>query len=192
MDFVDANLLDVLQAITNVGGMNLVVSADGGGISSKKISVSLKNIGPLEAIDFILRTNGYSYELEDNIVLVSSLPQDLLSSAYKNNFEVINLKHLLAEKAFAILEKINLKTTFAIGPDSNSLLLKGKVSDIGRIKELLFSMDKPSKQVLIESKVVEVSEAGIEELGIKWGKEEGKFKFSIDKETGMPQCLRIF
>lgn len=39
-------------------------------------------------------------------------------------------------------------------------------------------------QVLIEGKIVEVTESGIEELGVKWGREAGKFKFIVDSETG--------
>ena len=186
MDFSEANLLDVLRALTNRAGMNLVVSAGSDGVSSKKISVSLRNIEALEAIDFILRINGYSFEKEDETVIVSALPSDLVSSAYKNSYEVIELKHISAERAVSILEKISSGISSAIGDRSNSLLLKGKSFDVEQVRDLILALDKPAPQVLIESKVVEVSEAGIEELGIKWGKKEGKFMFAIDKDSGEP------
>ncbi len=184
MDFTEANLVDVLRAVTNRAGMNLVVSDDKSGVSSKKITVSLRNIDPLDAIDFILRANGYSFEKDGNTIIVSSLPKDLVSSAYRINFEMVSLKHISAERATLILEKISSSVSAAVGDKSNSLLLKGKTFDIEQVRDLISSLDKPAPQVLIESKVIEISESGIEELGIKWGKKEGKFMFAIDKDSG--------
>ena len=184
MDFNEANLLDVLRAITSKAGMNLVVSADNQGVSSKKITVSLRNIEAVDAIDFILRANGYSFEREGSTIIASSLPQDILSSAYRCGYKAIELKHLSAERVMSILNKISTNVSSAVGHRSNLVLLKGKSFDVEMVRNLILSLDRPLPQVLIESKVVEVSEAGIEELGLRWGREEGKFKFAIDKDTG--------
>jgi len=184
MDFTQANLVDVLRAITNRAGLNLVVSDDKSGVSSKKITISLRNIAPLDAIDFILRTNGYSFEKQGNAVIVSTLAKDLVASAYRTNFNVVSLKYLSAERAALILEKISSDVSMVVGGTSNSLLLRGRSFDVEQIRDLILSIDKPAPQVLIEGKVVEVSESGIEELGIKWGKKEGKFMFSVNKDNG--------
>ena len=44
--------------------------------------------------------------------------------------------------------------------------------------------DSRPRQVLIEGKVVEISESGMRELGIKWGKEPGVLKLAVNKDTG--------
>ncbi len=45
-------------------------------------------------------------------------------------------------------------------------------------------MDKGAPQILIEASVVEISESGMEDVGIEWGNKAGSVKFAVDKDTG--------
>jgi type II secretory pathway component GspD/PulD (secretin) len=51
-------------------------------------------------------------------------------------------------------------------------------------KKIIASIDKPVPQVLIESKVLEISESDSMRLGINYGKEAGTFKFLTDRNSG--------
>lgn len=50
--------------------------------------------------------------------------------------------------------------------------------------EAVSELEKKTKRVLIESRIVEVSESGMDELGVKWGAEAGSLRFAINKDTG--------
>lgn len=60
-------------------------------------------------------------------------------------------------------------------PQAKLLLLQGNPSDIEAAKNLLAKMDVAQAQIMIEAKVVDISDIGAGELGIEWG----------DKTTGL-------
>ena len=52
------------------------------------------------------------------------------------------------------------------------LLLQGNPSDIQAAKNLLAKMDVAQAQIMIEAKIVDISDSGADELGIEWGDKE--------------------
>ncbi len=184
VNFVDASLADAIKALARQAGLNLVVGGNLENLGAKRITVNLNDIPYMDAIDLILRANGFTSERKDNVIIVSTLPQDLPSSAFIHSFDAINLKFLGASKVIAVLSKVMPELTAIQGERSNLIIIKGKASEINKARELIASIDKPLPQILIESKVVEVSKSGMEELGIVWGSRQGQFRFSIDKEKG--------
>jgi len=51
----------------------------------------------------------------------------------------------------------------------NTLILEGNPSAIEQVKELLDQLDRPNDMVMIDVKVVDLSETGSKSLGITWG-----------------------
>ena len=181
IDFEDAAVINVVQALAKSGGFDLVVSGDQTFARSKKATIHLKDATPEEAIEYILRTNGFNYERKGQVLLVSSLPQDLNQTAYKPAVEVITLKYLSAGKAAELLGKIIPSAVFQVGGRANSLIIRGRDSEIDDVKKLLNSIDKLTPQILIESKVMEISQSDSKKLGVSYG--NGTFKFITGKET---------
>jgi len=130
IDFVDASAADVVQAIAERGGYDIATGSNPLVFDGRRITLHMKNVPCLKAIDAALKIAGLKYQKKGNSILISALSQDILNSAY--------------------------------APDPDAELV----------------------QVLIEGKVVEVSESGIEEIGIKWGREVGKFKFIVNSKDG--------
>jgi type II secretory pathway component GspD/PulD (secretin) len=182
IDFADAQIKDVLRALTRKAGLNLVMGSNLD-LTSKRITVHFEDLSDEEAIDYILRVNGYTYQKTGKVILVSTLPQDISNTAYRSVFKTIDLKYLQAERVKDILSKIASEVVVIPGEKASSLIIKGKPSDIESIQELISSLDQPVPQILIESKVVEVSESGLQDLGVTWGKTQGSFKFTVSKTT---------
>ncbi|MDD4179884.1 MAG: hypothetical protein PHH14_07585, partial [Candidatus Margulisbacteria bacterium] len=162
-------------------GFDLVLSGDQSAVQAKKATIHLKNATAEEAIDCILRTNGFNYERKGSVLLVSSLPQDMSQTAYKAQAEAINLKHLSAEKASELLAKIFPAAVFQTGNRANTLVARGREEEIADAKKLLASIDKVAPQILIESRVVEVAQSDSMKLGISYG--NGTYKFVTSKTT---------
>jgi type II secretory pathway component GspD/PulD (secretin) len=181
IDFEDASVINVVQTLAKSAGFDLVLSGDQTIAQTKKATIHLKDVTIEEAIEYILRTNGFNYERKGKVLLVSSLPQDLIQTAYKAEVEVIALKCLSAAKAADLLAKVIPTAAFQVGGRANSLVIRGRDSDIGDAKELLASIDKLAPQILIESKVMEISQSDSKKLGISYG--NGTYKFITSKDT---------
>lgn len=181
IDFEDASVINVVQTLAKSAGFDLVLSGDQTPAQIKKATVHLRDVTVEEAIEYILRTNGFNYERKGKVLLVSSLPQDLIQTAYKAEVEVIPLKYLSAAKAAELLAKIIPAAAFQVGGRANSLVIRGKESEIADAKKLILSLDKQSPQILIESKVMEISQSDSKKLGISYG--NGAFKFVTSKDT---------
>lgn len=67
---------------------------------------------------------------------------------------------------------------------SNSLVLRGEEADVKKAEKIIASLDKKVPQILIEGRVVEIAQSGLSDIGIIWGREQGSFKFSVDRSTG--------
>ena len=181
IDFEDASVINVIQTLAKSAGFDLVLAGDQTLAQTKKATVHLKDVTAEEAIEYILRTNGFNYERKGKVLLVSSLPQDLIQTAYKAEVEVISLKYLSAAKAAELLAKIIPAAAFQAGGRANSLVVRGRESEIKEVKKLIVSIDKLAPQILIESKVVEISQSDSMKLGISYG--NGTYKFITSKDT---------
>lgn len=65
-DFVDTDIRNILQLISEVAGINIVWGEDVSG----KISMKLDNIPWDQALEMILRPNGLTYQIEDDVLWV--------------------------------------------------------------------------------------------------------------------------
>jgi type IV pilus assembly protein PilQ len=68
MDFKDADINNVLRILSYKSGMNIVSGKDVTGL----VTIRLTNVPWEKALDVILRTYGYTYEREGNIIRVTT------------------------------------------------------------------------------------------------------------------------
>ncbi|MEA3492936.1 MAG: secretin and TonB N-terminal domain-containing protein [Candidatus Margulisiibacteriota bacterium] len=180
IDFVDAAVLDVIETLASQAGLDLVVSGNNALIQNKRTSVHLKNVSAEKAIDHILKTNGLSYEKKEGIILVKVSPQE---QSYKGEVETLKLRYLTAKKVTLLLNKIIPELKASPGGSASSLVIQGKRKLINEAEKIIDSIDKPLPQILIESKVVELSESDSMRLGALYGQEPGNYKFIASKST---------
>ena len=180
VDFVRAAVLDVVETLAGQAGLDLVVSGNSALIQAKRTSVHLKNISAEDAIDHILKTNGLSYAKKEGVILVKVSPQE---HSYKGEVETVKLRYLTAKKISLLLGKVIPELKTAPGGSASSLVIQGERKLINEAKKIIDSIDKPLPQILIESKVVELSESDSMRLGVLYGQEPGNYKFIASKST---------
>jgi type II secretory pathway component GspD/PulD (secretin) len=98
--------------------------------------------------------------------------------------KVINIRNISPDKAVETISRAIPNIIAVKNDDSNSIIIRGGPDDLKDAQKIISSLDKRIPQILIEGKVVEVSQSGLSDIGVIWGKEQGSFKFSIDKNTG--------
>ena len=103
----------------------------------------------------------------------------------KPECRVISIKNISPDKVVETISRAIPNIIAVKNDDSNSIIIRGVPEDINEAQKIIGSLDKKIPQILIEGKVVEVSENGLSDIGIVWEREQGCFKFSVDKNSGV-------
>ena len=180
VEFEDAAVLDVVRTLAKQAGLNLVVSGKSSLDQTKRTTLHLKNVTAEEALEYVLKTSDMTFERKGMAVLVSMLLQD---PETKGEIETINLKYLSAEKVSSLLAKVLPSLKTGAGGSASSIVLKGRGAMIEEARKLIYSVDQSIPQILIESKVLEISESDSMRLGLSYGKDAGTIQFLTDKDT---------
>jgi type IV pilus assembly protein PilQ len=134
---------------------------------SGQVSLSLKDVDLLEALDAILKTKGLTYVREGNIMRVVAV-----SEARDEDMEtrVFPLGYANGKEVLPVVEKIKSeKAKVSVDTRMNAIVVKDLSLNIDRMERLLKNLDIRIPQVLIEAKIVEVSSNYAREIGIQWG-----------------------
>ena len=179
IEFRDAALLDVVQILARQAGLNVVIAGDQSLGLTKKVSLKLNNASPQTALEQVLKLNGVIAEKNGSTLLISLLPED---QGYRGETKVINLKNLSAKKVGELLAKLMPLLKNSQGGRANALVLQGSGSLIQEAEKLVVRIDQPIPQIMIESKVIEISQSDSMRLGLAYGSESGTFKISPAEE----------
>ncbi len=163
LEFRDADIKDVLRAVGQAADLNMIVSDTVTG----QVSLSLKNVDIMDALESILKTKGLTYVRERNIVRVVAV-----ADAKDDDMEtrVFPLGYANGKDALAVLEKIKSeKGKVSVDTRINALVVRDLSLNIDRMERLLTHLDQRSPQIMIEAKIVEVSTTYAKEFGVQWG-----------------------
>jgi len=200
LDFKEADIRNVLKIISYKAGVNIVTTPEVIG----NVSIRLVDVPWEKALDVILKTYGFGYEKQGNIITVA--PIDKLTAQKKQEVElaqvqptvteVFNLKYIDALDAKKALDpqlsprgKITvLEMTGQAGWEfggsemgkrkrvTEERMTRSKVliiSDISpaldKLKAVVALIDVIPQQVLIETRIMEVSRDRLKDIGFDWG-----------------------
>jgi type IV pilus assembly protein PilQ len=182
LDFKDIPVRQILQIIAQINNFNLVTTDSVIG----NVTINLKDVPWDQALDMILQIRGLDKRIEGNILLIAPqselAAQDtallqtqqqvqqltpLLSKNLKVNYaKAQDMANILKSAQGGILSP---RGSVAVDSRTNTLLLRDTQSSIDEAQSLLYELDIPVKQVLIESRMVTVRDNVDEQLGVRWG-----------------------
>ena len=161
LDATEADLPRVLQILAERGGFNLIT---GPGVGAGRISVRMKDVPVDQAVNLVVRAAGLGYERIGNSILVAdakTLKEETGLSSY-----VVELKYADAADVKAALS--DLVQTIQVDKGGNRLIVVTSPRVISEIEEIVQVMDVPTKQVMLEARIVEVSTDDLKRIGIDW------------------------
>lgn len=132
-------------------------------ILANKDTNSLMLIGKKENVEF----------LEKEVLRI-----DAQSSLVERIVDVVRLKNIEAKMTITVLNSIidkrqyvdpNMKPFASIDEESNSIVMMGPKDEVKYIKELIEKLDINKQQVYVQARIIEVSETGTLNMGIKYG-----------------------
>lgn len=88
----------------------------------------------------------------------------------RKNVELIRTKHLSPTQVYEVLVEMGYKVAgdIRISETLNGLLVIANKSEVSKLKSVIESIDTPDHQVVIEARIVEVSEGDERNWGISW------------------------
>jgi len=228
-DFKDADIRNVLKMIALKSGLNIVSTPDVMGT----VTIRLVDVPWERALDVLLKTYGYGYQKQGNVILVTKLENvSKIQAEEQLVTEVFYLKFLdAADVQKAVLPLISSRGkitilyskgqkgwdfgTFQVGPDVSSaagliaketktqesksksetvymekkatgelvtrkaefqpsvrskiLIITDTISTLDKIRRFIDEIDKKPRQVLVETRIMEVNRDRLKDIGLDWG-----------------------
>ena len=180
LDFQDADIIPILRLLSDVSGYNIVIHPDVKG----RITMKLINVPWEQALDIVLRTFSLEKVVEGNVIRVATLKvfqderkavaetrdvfgkaEDIVTKVFVVNYANVDKIKESIDKAKLLSPRGNVSTD----PRTRSMIVKDVPSSIAEMQRLIDTLDKPTTQVLIEARIVEVSTNYSKELGVEWG-----------------------
>ena len=173
----DAEVRRLLVLLAQQRKMNLVMSDSVTG----NVSVSLDNVSWSKALHVILKMKGLAYKEEGEVLWIA--PREELQG-----MELEQQQSRLAKQPLSYLRVpihyaqandiaemlsnsglLSKRGSLQIDKRTNALLIKETSEGLKELQGFIASLDVPMKQVLIEARIVTMSQGNLDELGVRWG-----------------------
>lgn len=184
LDVNNAELSNVLRLIAKQGQLNIVASKDVSGI----VTVSLSSVTIKDALDLVVKANGFDYIIENDVVLVKPRDKfevpDLETKVYRLKYVDANNLKSTVEQILSPQAKVQVyyhsyrpeQTKSETGQVSKSknrsstLIVTDSRANIKQLNAMIAALDVPTPQIMIEAKLIEISPQSEQKLGIDWAK----------------------
>jgi type IV pilus assembly protein PilQ len=169
----------VLRTLARQAKMNIVVS-DQVGATGGTVSMRIEEKTPKEAIETIITAKGLIMDEQKGIYFIKTAAEKAKEPTESGNY---TLSYATAEKIVPLLQS-QLQSGVAPQFDvrTNTIYYRENRSNLDKIKLFLESVDRPTKQVMIEARLVEVTANPRQSYGINWA--------GVLGGSGTPQTLK--
>lgn len=164
VDFPNEEIRTVLRNVADLYMLNIVIPEDLQGTTS----IKLRDVSWKQIFSVVLEPIGYTYVEEGNIIQIIS--NDTL------NFEppitdIFMLNYAEASDiAATVTNMVDAEKGGRVQIDArtNSLIVTERQSRMSTIRQVIERLDKPTLQVMIETRFVEVTNQDVSKIGVKW------------------------
>ncbi len=164
VDFPGEDIREIIRNVANLYDLNIHIPEQLQG----RVTIKLKDVRWDQVFKVILEPIGYTYVTEDNIILIKTIEEvnntPPITQVFDINFATA------AEVATSIAPLIDSAAGGRLQVDkrSNKLIITDKPQKLSQIRAIIDDLDRPTEQVMIESKFVEVTNRDLKDLGVRW------------------------
>ena len=162
MDFKDADINNVLRILSYKSGVNIVTGKDVQGL----VTIRLTDVPWEKALDVILRTYGFAYEREGNIIRVTTV-ENLAKEELVTEVFVLNYAKA-PEVMQSIGDILSERGRVRVDERTNVLIVTDIATNLYKISQVVQRLDRRTPQVMIDAKIIETTLNDDETLGIDW------------------------
>jgi len=192
LNFQDIQVRSVLQLIADVSELNIVVSDSVTG----NLTLRLTNVPWDQALDIVLETKNLDMRRSGNVIWIAPaaeiaqreqqilraraerqtlepLRTAMISVSYANASDLASLIRAASADTDAEQGVLSARGTVTVDQRTNTLLITDTAEQIDEVRELVAELDRPVRQVLIESRIVIARHDFNHQLGVRFGVSAG-------------------
>ncbi len=162
LDFKEADINTVLRVMSLKSNVNIVAGPEVHGT----VTIRLENVPWQKALEVVLRTYGYVYERDGNIIRVTTRDNMAAEPVITQTF-VLNYTKA-AEIQNAVQDILTERGRVKVAERTNAIVLTDIPTNLYTISEIIKKLDQITPQAFIDSKIVNTSLGVSENLGIEW------------------------
>jgi type IV pilus assembly protein PilQ len=178
LNLKDADIKDVLATFAELTGLNIAVDP---GVSGS-VTVDFVDVPWDQALDLILRQNKLTFTIEGNVMRVgevSVITEEAEATAKLEEQERLKvalttlsfkLSYARAPEVSALLRSIaSPRARIIVDPRTNQVIISEIPEVLRTMQNLIATVDIPSRQVMIEARIVESLRSFSQSWGFEWG-----------------------
>lgn len=167
LQFRDANLKMVLEAISAATGVNVVIDKDVR--NDIKVSIFVKDTPVEETLDLILLQNQLDKRIlgENSVLIYPQTPAKIkeYQELKVRRFALVNAD---PKQVQAMIKTILKSKDIYVDERSNAVMVRDTAQVIRLAEKLVATMDQPEPEVMLEVELLDVDRTRALDLGIDW------------------------
>ncbi|KPK78307.1 MAG: hypothetical protein AMS25_16140 [Gemmatimonas sp. SM23_52] len=187
LEFVDAELIDVFQALATQSGVNIAVS----GSVKGKTTLRLRNVTLTQAMNIVTRLNGLDYAWVEAAYVVGTPEEIRTMRVSELRTSVVVLQHIQPEYAQQVLARLTPEVTVSTQKGVRSILLLGTEPALAKAQRALAEIDvaplptPPTTEVVpiryqMAEDMAEMIRAAVPEVKVQPGPQENSLLITAD------------
>ncbi|MBI1293238.1 hypothetical protein GC173_18695 [bacterium] len=196
VDFQGTELENVLRLIAERAELNILIKPED--VKTKKVTLRLRNVTLRQMLDAILKMNDLGYTIEPGAI-VNVVPRRLVKTSDRematetiilNWVDVTEVRTALRPFIDSSADSSNSGGSdtgrMEAATSSNMLIIRDVPENVRMIRELVSRLDRPEKQVLIELRLVNLSESASRSIGTRTSFQDQAYnpRTTVDPDTG--------
>ena len=161
-EFQGDDVGQVLRLLARQAKVNMVVSDAVTGT----VTMRLEDVTALQAISIIVKAKGLFMDKIDNVFYIKTATERTAEPTESDSYQFSYAR--AKDIAPLMASQLASKDPPQIDERTNTIFFRETRSNIDNIRKMLVQIDKPTKQVMIEARLVEVSADPVQAYGINW------------------------
>src|SRR5437762_2834859 len=161
-EFQGDDVGQVLRLLARQAKINMVVSDQVTGT----VTMRLEDVTALQAIAVIVKAKGLFMDQIEHVYYIKTAAEKTAEPTESDNYQFSYSR--AKEVAPLLASQLSSKEAPQIDERTNTIFFRETRSNIDTVRKLLVTIDKPTKQVMIEARLVEVTANPLQSYGIDW------------------------
>ena len=162
-EFQGDDVGQVLRLLARQAKINLVVSEAVTGT----VTMRLEDVTAFQAIEIIVKAKGLFIDKIDSVYYVKTDTERAKEPTESDSYQ---FSYARAKDVAALIgSQLQSKEAPQIDERTNTIFFRETRSNIDKVRATLVQIDKPTRQVMIEARLVEVTANPKQSYGINWG-----------------------
>ncbi len=161
-EFQGDDVGQVLRLLARQAKVNMVVSEAVTGT----VTMRLEDVTALQAINIIVKAKSLFMDQLDNVYYIKTAQERTAEPTESDNYQFSYARAKDIAPLFA--SQLASKDPPQVDERTNTIFFRETRSNIDNARKLLVQIDKPTKQVMIEARLVEVTANPKQSYGINW------------------------